>query len=89
MLHDKELNAKYSDLEGQIELNKSILNNIQSTPLTEGYEIVNTPEYQDALTFFDDELESAEDELDFSKKISFLETSLMRQIYTNLTVFHH
>ena len=58
MLHDKELNAKYSDLEGQIELNKSILDNIQSAPLTEGYEIVNTPEYQDALTFFDDELES-------------------------------
>ena len=33
MVHDKELNAKCSDLEGQIELNKSILDNIQSAPL--------------------------------------------------------
>lgn len=72
MVHDKELNAKCSDLEGQIELNKSILNNIQSAPLTEGYEIVNNPEYQDALTFFDDELESAEDELDFHQEDKFL-----------------
>ena len=73
MLRDKELNAKYSDLEEQIELNKSILDNIQSVPLTEGYEIVNTPEYQDALTFFDDDLESAEDELDFLQEDKFLQ----------------
>ena len=73
MVHDKELNAKCSDLEGQIELNKSILDNIQSAPLTEGYEIVNTPEYQDALTFFDDELESAGDELDFLQEDKFLQ----------------
>ena len=73
MVHDKELNAKCSDLEGQIELNKSILDNIQSAPLTERYEIVNTPEYQDALTFFDDELESVEDELDFLQEDKFLQ----------------
>ena len=72
MVHDKELNAKYSDLEGQIELNKSILDNIQSAPLTEGYEIVNTPEYQDALTFFDDEIEVNEDGLDFLEDDKFL-----------------
>ena len=72
MVHDKELNAKYSDLEGQIELNKSILDNIQSAPLTEGYEMVNTSEYQDALTFFDDELESAEKELDFLEEDKYL-----------------
>ncbi len=65
MEHDKKLKARYSDLEEQIDLNKSILDNLQSIPLTEGYEIVNTPEYQDALPFFEDELESLEEELDF------------------------
>ena len=73
MVQDKELNAKCSDLEGQIELNKSILDNIQSAPLTEGYEIVDTPECQDALTFFDDELESVEDEIDFLQEDKFLQ----------------
>lgn len=72
MTHKTDKYNELSSLEEQIELNKSILDNIQSMPLTEGYEIVNTPEYQDALTFFDDELESAEDELDFLQEDKFL-----------------
>lgn len=72
MTHKTDKYYELSSLEEQIELNKSILDNIQSMPLTEGYEIVNTPEYQDALTFFDDELESAEDELDFLQEDKFL-----------------
>ncbi len=65
MEHDKELNTRYSDLEGLIDLNKSILDNLQSIPLTEGYQILITPQFQDALTFFEDELESLVEELDF------------------------
>lgn len=72
MTHKTDKYYELSSLEEQIELNKSILDNIQSMPLTEGYEIVNTPEYQDALTFFNDELESAEDELDFLQEDKFL-----------------
>lgn len=72
MTHKTDKYNELSSLEEQIELNKSILDNIQSMPLTEGYEIVNTPEYQDALTFFDGELESAEDELDFLQEDKFL-----------------
>lgn len=72
MTHKTDKYNELSSLEEQIELNKSILDNIQSMPLTEGYEIVNTPEFQDALTFFDDELESAEDELDFLQEDKFL-----------------
>ncbi|MDE6522188.1 MAG: hypothetical protein K2L17_05165 [Muribaculaceae bacterium] len=72
MSHNKGLNYKSSYLEEQIELNKSRLNNIQSIPLTEGYEKVNTPEYQDALTFFEEELEANEEELDFLQEDKYL-----------------
>lgn len=72
MKHNQEEYNEHSSLEEKIELNKSRLENLQSMPLTEGYDILNTTEYQDALTFFDDELESAEDELDFLQEDKFL-----------------
>lgn len=65
MKHNQEEYNEHSSLEEKIELNKSRLENLQSMPLTEGYDILNTTEYQDALTFFQEELETAEEDLDF------------------------
>ena len=65
MKHNQEEYNEHSSLEEKIELNKSRFENLQSMPLTEGYDILNTTEYQDALTFFQEELETAEEDLDF------------------------
>ena len=65
MKHNQEEYNEHSSLEEKIELNKSRLENLQSMPLTEGYDILNTTEYQDALTFFQEELETSEEYLDF------------------------
>lgn len=65
MKHNQEEYNEHSSLEEKIELNKSRLENLQTMPLTEGYDILNTTEYQDALTFFQEELETAEEDLDF------------------------
>ena len=54
--------------------------------LTEGYEIVNTPESQDALTFFQEEQDTAEEELEFLKEIDFFKLSLERIARKHFTV---
>lgn len=65
MKYNQEEYNKLLSLEDKIELNKSRLENLPSMPLTEGYDILNTPEYQDALNFFQEELEAAEEDLEF------------------------
>lgn len=73
MAKDKEKYGNSLELEKKIQLNRSRLNNLLSMPLTEGYHVANTPEYQDSLTFFEEEIESAEDELGFLHEDKFLE----------------
>lgn len=53
-----------SELWDELELNISRLNNLQSEPLTEGYGITRNPEYQDAFTYLEDEIDAIENELD-------------------------
>lgn len=61
-----------SELHDDLELYRSRLNNLQSEPLTEGYGMTRTPEYQDSITFFEDEIDAIEEELEFLEDDKFL-----------------
>ena len=60
-------------LDEALNLNKSRLDELQNQMLTAGYDIANTPSYQDNLTYFEDEIEALEDEINFFKEDKFLD----------------
>lgn len=69
-------NISFDTIDGlgeELNLNKSRLDELQNQMLTEGYDIANTPSYQDNLTYFEDEIEAIEDEINLFEEDKFFD----------------
>lgn len=61
-----------SELKEELDLYNSRLSNLQSKLLTDGYELTRSSDYQDALTFYENEIDAIESELDSLEDDKFL-----------------
>lgn len=72
MMNKNNPAVEISELKEELDLYNSRLSNLRSKLLTEGYELTRTPDYQDSLTLYENEIEAIESELDSLEDDKFL-----------------